>query len=44
MRADEAFPTLDNQSDEEDEGSMNGDNGPVPDGEINSNEDAAAQV
>lgn len=33
MKADEAFPTLDNQSDE-DGGSMNDDDGAVPEGEI----------
>jgi hypothetical protein len=33
MKADEAFPTLDNQSDEEG-GSMNDDDGAGPDGEI----------
>lgn len=36
MKADEAFPALDNQSGEEDDGSMNDDNGPAPDGEIGS--------
>lgn len=44
MKADEAFPALENQSDEDDE-SMNGDNGPVPDGDISSagGEGATAQ-
>jgi len=37
MKAEEAFPALDNHSGDEDDGSMNGDNGPVPEGEIHSN-------
>lgn len=43
MKADEAFPTLGNESDEDDE-SMNGDNGPVPDGDISSTGGEGAAV
>lgn len=37
MKAEEAFPALENQYGDEDNESMNGDGGPVPDGEICSN-------
>jgi len=37
MKAEEAFPALENQYGDEDDESMNGDGGPVPDGEIDSN-------
>jgi len=37
MKAEAAFPALENQYGDEDNESMNGDGGPVPDGEICSN-------